>query len=152
VNGVLAGTVTLHTGTPPNAPHRAEVQKLLVHPAARRHGLARALMQRVEREAEHAGRSLLTLDTRAGHAAEHLYRELGWQEGGRIPGYAMNADGTPGDAVFFHCNTLHSAGKNLSDAVKYSLVFTYHGASNAPMAGTRSASVTEVELNAPSGA
>jgi phytanoyl-CoA hydroxylase len=58
----------------------------------------------------------------------------------------------PGDAAFFHCNTLHSAGKNLSDAVKYSLVFTYHGASNAPMAGTRSASVTEVELNAPSGA
>ena len=47
VDGVLAGTVTLHIGTPPNAPHRAEVQKLLVHPDARRHGLARALMQRV---------------------------------------------------------------------------------------------------------
>jgi GNAT superfamily N-acetyltransferase len=101
VNGVLAGTVTLHIGTPPNAPHRAEVQKLLVHPDARRHGLARALMQLVEREAEHAGRSLLTLDTRAGHAAELLYREMGWQEGGRIPGYAVNADGTPGDTVFF---------------------------------------------------
>jgi len=26
-----------------------------------------------------------------------------------------------GDAVFFHCNTLHSAGKNRSDAVKFSL-------------------------------
>jgi len=37
----------------------------------------------------------------------------------------------PGDAVFFHCNTLHSAGKNLSDAVKFSLVYTYHGRSNA---------------------
>jgi phytanoyl-CoA hydroxylase len=52
----------------------------------------------------------------------------------------------PGDAVFFHCNTLHSAGSNLSDAVKFSLVYTYHGRSNAPTAGTRSASVTEVEL------
>ncbi len=52
----------------------------------------------------------------------------------------------PGDALFFHCNTLHSAGKNMSEAVKFSLVFTYHGASNAPQAGTRSASKPEVEL------
>jgi GNAT superfamily N-acetyltransferase len=99
--GVLAGTVTLHIGTAPNQPHRAEVQKLLVHPDARRHGLARALMQRAELEAARAGRSLLTLDTRAGHAAERLYRAMGWQDGGRIPGYALNADGTPEDTVFF---------------------------------------------------
>src|SRR6266446_10305342 len=46
----------------------------------------------------------------------------------------------PGDAVFFHCNTLHSAGRNLRDAVKFSLVYTYHGGSNAPKPGTRSAS------------
>jgi phytanoyl-CoA hydroxylase len=52
----------------------------------------------------------------------------------------------PGDAVFFHCNTLHSAGKNLSNAVKFSLVFTYHGRSNAPAAGTRSISKPEVPL------
>jgi phytanoyl-CoA hydroxylase len=52
----------------------------------------------------------------------------------------------PGDAVFFHCNTLHSAGKNRSDAVKFSLVYTYRGRSNAPKAGTRSASKPEVEL------
>jgi phytanoyl-CoA hydroxylase len=48
--------------------------------------------------------------------------------------------------VFFHCNTLHSAGKNQTDAVKFSLVYTYHGRSNAPRAGTRSASKPEVEL------
>jgi phytanoyl-CoA hydroxylase len=54
----------------------------------------------------------------------------------------------PGDAIFFHCNTLHSAGKNLSDAVKFSLVYTYHGRSNAAKAGTRSASQPEVELTA----
>ncbi len=52
----------------------------------------------------------------------------------------------PGDAVFFHCNTLHSAGKNQTDAVKFSLVYTYHGRSNAPRAGTRSASKPEVGL------
>ena len=52
----------------------------------------------------------------------------------------------PGDAVFFHCNTLHSAGKNRSNAVKFSLAYTYHGRSNAPRAGTRSSSRPEVEL------
>jgi phytanoyl-CoA hydroxylase len=52
----------------------------------------------------------------------------------------------PGDAVYFHCNTLHSAGRNRSDAVKFSLVYTYHGRSNAPTSGTRSASKAEVEL------
>jgi phytanoyl-CoA hydroxylase len=55
---------------------------------------------------------------------------------------ALNA----GDVVFFHCNTLHSAGKNLTDHVKFSLVYTYRGASNAPLPGTRSASKPEVPL------
>ena len=54
----------------------------------------------------------------------------------------------PGDAVFFHCNVLHSAGQNRSDAVKLSLVYTYHGVSNAPKPGTRSASKPEVRLPA----
>jgi phytanoyl-CoA hydroxylase len=54
----------------------------------------------------------------------------------------------PGDAVFFHCNVLHSAGKNMSDGVKLSLVYTYHGRSNAPKAATRSASKKEVPLGA----
>jgi phytanoyl-CoA hydroxylase len=61
---------------------------------------------------------------------------------------AVSARLEPGDAVFFHCNTLHSAGKNLSDAVKFSLVYTYHGQSNAARAGTRSASKPEVALRA----
>jgi len=51
-----------------------------------------------------------------------------------------------GDAVLFHCNTLHSAGQNSSSSVKFSLVFTYHGRSNAPRPGTRSSSKPEVEL------
>ena len=51
-----------------------------------------------------------------------------------------------GDVVFFHCNTLHSAGRNQTNEVKFSLVFTYHGASNVPLPGTRSASKPEVIL------
>ena len=44
----------------------------------------------------------------------------------------------PGDALFFHCRAIHAAGKNRSEAVKLSCVFTYHEASNRPIPGTRS--------------
>ena len=44
-----------------------------------------------------------------------------------------------GDVVFFHSKLLHAAGRNLSDDVKLSLVFTYHLASNHPISDTRSA-------------
>ena len=101
VDGVLAGTVTLAFAWPQNQQHRAEVLKLLVHPNGRRHGLARRLMVRLELEARRAGRTLLTLDTRAGDKAEHLYRSMGWLEYGRIPGYAVKADGSFEETLFF---------------------------------------------------
>ncbi len=100
--GVLAGTVQLDLAMAPNQTHRAEVQKLLVHPDARRHGIARALMLAAEQEARRAGRTLLTLDTRGGDAAEALYRAAGWTEAGRIPDYAQNADGSLGETVLFY--------------------------------------------------
>ncbi|KMY85542.1 Protein involved in biosynthesis of mitomycin antibiotics/polyketide fumonisin [Candidatus Paraburkholderia calva] len=59
---------------------------------------------------------------------------------------AVSPELAPGDVVFFHCNTLHSAGKNLTDQVKFSLVTTYRGASNSALPGTRSASKPEVAL------
>ena len=52
----------------------------------------------------------------------------------------------PGDAVLFHAKTLHSAGQNQSAEVKFSLVYTYHAGSNAPVAGSRSASMAELRL------
>jgi phytanoyl-CoA hydroxylase len=53
---------------------------------------------------------------------------------------------TAGDVVLFHCNTLHSAGRNETDAVKFSLVYTYHGRDNPPIAGTRSAATPDITL------
>ncbi len=99
--GALAGTVSLDCATPPNQPHRAEVQKLLVRPTLRRRGVAAALMHAAEAAARQAGRTLLTLDTRAGDAGEAVYRAAGWIEAGRIPRYALNADGTYCDTVLF---------------------------------------------------
>ncbi len=89
-DGALLGTVQLDTATPPNQRHRAEVAKLLVHPAARRQGIARALMAELERRAVALGRSLITLDTRSGDAAETLYAALGYRAAGRIPGYCRH--------------------------------------------------------------
>jgi hypothetical protein len=88
--GRIVGTVLLHTDTPPNQTHRAEVSKLLVHPDARRRGIARALMSEVERRAAGLGRTLITLDTRTGDMAEPLYASLGYATAGVIPGYCRD--------------------------------------------------------------
>jgi hypothetical protein len=45
-------------------------------------------MADIENRARHLGRSLLTLDTRTGDGAEHLYASLGYETAGVIPGYA----------------------------------------------------------------
>ena len=44
-----------------------------------------------------------------------------------------------GDVLFFHCRLFHAAGRNDTDRVKFSVVFTYHDAGNLPIPGTRSA-------------
>jgi GNAT superfamily N-acetyltransferase len=91
VDGEIAGTVQLLLDTPPNQAHRAEVAKMLVHPKARRRGLARALMTALEDVARSEGRTLLTLDTVTGGAAEPLYRSMGYMLAGVIPRYARGA-------------------------------------------------------------
>jgi GNAT superfamily N-acetyltransferase len=88
--GRIAGSVQLDCATPPNQRHRAEVAKLLVHPAYRRKGIARALMLALEGEAKALGRSLLTLDTRTGDSAEPLYLSMGYETVGTIPGFSRD--------------------------------------------------------------
>jgi GNAT superfamily N-acetyltransferase len=100
-DATMVGTGMLDLATPENQPHRAEIQKILVHPCARRSGVGRRIMQALEQSATTVGRTLLTLDTRAGDAGEALYRAGGWHQAGRIPNYALDADGTPHDTVFF---------------------------------------------------
>lgn len=87
----IVGTVQLDLAMPPNQQHRAEVLKLLVHPVARRRGMARALMIALESVAQTEGRTLLTLDTWTGSAAEVLYQSLGYVTVGVIPRYARGS-------------------------------------------------------------
>ena len=90
-DGRIVGTVQIDCATPPNQIHRAEVLKMLVHPSARRRGIARALMLAVEELAVARGRSLLTLDTWTGSHAERLYQSLGYTTVGVIPRYARGS-------------------------------------------------------------
>lgn len=92
-NGQVMGTVQLDLDTPPNQPHRADVAKLLVHPDARRQGMARRLLAILELEAKARGRSLLTLDTLTKDVAFPLYRSIGYQVAGEVPGFALSTDG-----------------------------------------------------------
>jgi GNAT superfamily N-acetyltransferase len=87
----IVGTVQLDLAVPPNQRHRAEVAKLLVHPSARRRGVARALMMALETIARSEGRTLLTLDTWTGGGAERLYLSLGYVSAGVIPRYARGS-------------------------------------------------------------
>ncbi|MDB5074164.1 MAG: GCN5-related N-acetyltransferase [Chloroflexi bacterium] len=98
----IAGSVQVDLAQKPNASHRAEIVKLLVHRRARRQGLGRALLTEAESAAHAAGRSLLVLDTRRGDVAEQLYRGQGYIEAGSIPHYVRNADGDLEDTVIFY--------------------------------------------------
>ena len=98
----LVGSAQLELASKPNALHRAEVQRVLVHRSSRRQGIAEQLMRRVEELARERGRTLLVLDTREGDPAELLYRKLGYTAAGVIPGYARSADGALDGSVFYY--------------------------------------------------
>lgn len=100
-DGRIVGTVQLDCAMPPNQRHRAEVAKLLVHPDARRRGIARALMIALEAIARTESRTLLTLDTWTGGHAETLYRSLGYVEVGVIPRFARGSTTTALESATF---------------------------------------------------
>lgn len=101
--GRIVGTVQAAAAWAPNQPHRAEVCKMIVHRSCRGTGLGKRLMDRVEHEAGAAGFTLLTLDAKAGGAAERLYQRCGWVRVGEIPDFAVDTDGaTPHATVIFY--------------------------------------------------
>ena len=102
VEGRAVGTAQLRLAQLPNARHRAEVAKVLVHRDARRRGYGRDLMRTIEQVARRWHRTLLVLDTIAGSDAERLYERLGWIKVASIPRYAAFPDGTLAPTTIFY--------------------------------------------------
>jgi len=98
----IAGVVMLALAPQDNGLHRAEVAKLMVHPAHRRKGLARALMAAVDGLALSLGRWLLVLDTVTGDRAEKLYPTCGYRKVGVIPDYARGSHGALDATTVFY--------------------------------------------------
>lgn len=84
----VIGSVQIVLAQPENQPHRADLSKMLVHPKARRQGLAAELLAAAEAGACEQGKTLLVLDT-ANPEAERVYERGGWQRCGTIPDYAL---------------------------------------------------------------
>ena len=51
----------------------------------------------------------------------------------------------PGDALFFHCNTLHTSSQNRSDHSRNVLLCCYNSASNSPIHATSHPSYTKLD-------
>ena len=99
---ILLGTVMVSFAPQPNAPHRAEIGKMIVHSSARRRGLGERLLTAAELHARQAGRTLLILDTQSESAGERLYRRCGWTEVGRIPDHSFTPDGRLAPTTIFY--------------------------------------------------
>ena len=101
-DGRVVGSVQLAAVERENSRHRAEIQKLFVLGAHRGQGLSKRLLDAAESFADSIGRTLLVLDTEAGSVAESVYRHLGWQRAGEIPGFALTPDGRLHTTVYYY--------------------------------------------------
>ncbi len=98
----VLGTVQIILNLPENQPHRADVTKMLVHPDARRRGIAARLLAALDEEARAEGRNLLVLDAVTDGDAARLYARSGWTAVGDIPDYALMPDGAFCSATIFY--------------------------------------------------
>jgi len=98
----IVGTIVLAMAWQPNAPHRAEVQKMLVHSDYRRRGIASRLLQTLEEDAIKRDRWLLFLDTEADSDAPYFYHKMGYQDLGIMPKHALNHNGEFADTLFLY--------------------------------------------------
>lgn len=98
----IVGTVQLEWSPKRNGRHRAEVNKLLVHPNAQRLGLGRKLMSELEAIAVENGWTTLHLDTRDGDTSNDFYQSQGWIRAGLIPRWAESANGSLDGTVFYY--------------------------------------------------
>ncbi len=85
-----------------------------------------------------------TMDFGRGRYDAAFFFRTDLTENKKLVSSAVTAELKQGDTLFFHCRTLHAAGRNETDQVKLSLVFTYHDEHNQPIAGSRSAAFPDI--------
>ncbi|KAG6003068.1 hypothetical protein E4U54_000751 [Claviceps lovelessii] len=92
---------------------RGELEMLIVSPSYRRHGLAKRLLQEVERLALEQNKTLITFSTTRDSVAEkYLYAQMGFVEFGRLPNYAITPlTGKYVDGVYFYKDLSRRARK-----------------------------------------
>jgi phytanoyl-CoA hydroxylase len=100
---------------------------------------------------ENGGLSLIpgshTSDLGRGRLDASLFLRTDLEENRAMIDSAVAASLNAGDVLFFHCKTYHAAGRNQTERVKKSLVFTYRAANNEPIPETRSAVYRDIEIN-----
>ena len=90
------------------------------------------------------GSHLMEIEPGRFDAAQFLRTDV--PENKQLVGTAQMVELARGDVLFFHSRLFHAAGRNLVTDTKYSVVFSYHEASNLPIEGTRSARFPGVRL------
>ena len=102
-DGHVVGTAQLELAQRENGTHRAEVNKVLVHPDHQGKGIGRLLMDEIERVARARGRTLLHLDTDQFEGSNAFYLRCGWTPAGTIPNWARSGrDGTLHGTTFYY--------------------------------------------------
>ena len=88
-----------------------------------------------------------TMELDRGHLDASLFLRTDLPENKALLRQAEVVDLGAGDALFFHSRLFHAAGRNLTDKIKFSPVFTYHEADNRPIEGTRSAKYPSIVVS-----
>ncbi len=102
----VVGTAQLELAQRANGSHRAEVNKVLVHPDQQGKGIGRLLMAEVEATALRHGRTLLHLDTNEDDSTNAFYQRLGWIAAGTIPRWARSGPDNALHGTTFYYNVL----------------------------------------------
>jgi len=92
-DGEVVAMAHIAPSTAANAPHRAEVQRVVVAAGARGTGVGRELMEALEQIALARGLTLLWLTTHDGSKAGPFYEAVGYTKLGVMPDYSLRPDG-----------------------------------------------------------
>jgi len=102
-DGHVVGTAYLELAQRENGRHRAEVNKVLVHPDRQGKGIGRMVMDALEASARARGRTLLHLDTDQFDGSNAFYMRCGYTPAGTVPNWARSGqDGTLHGTTFYY--------------------------------------------------